>query len=202
VRQVTGTLTINLSVANTGGNSASTNTVNFVLIEQEGQAATDAQVTAALGRGAQAVAQALASGQVAGDPANLAVLLNATTGAAMVVTGDAVAANASTVRVCQTFVVPTAVCTPAPVDPGTPTDPGGPGTPGPGAVTTPVVRLIPSTPVAVSRPTTTTQALPRTGNDVVPMVTLGLAFLAAGVALQVTARARRRVVAGRQGGSG
>ena len=140
VRQVTGTLTINLGIAATGGNTAQTSTVNVVVVDQEANAASDAQVSNALGQGVRAAVQAVADGTVTGDaaldPANLAVLVNATTGSAVVVTGDAAAGNATVIAVCQTYEVPTAVCSPPqveppadpPADPGDPADPADPGT--------------------------------------------------------------------------
>ncbi|MGH9111924.1 MAG: hypothetical protein ACRDZN_06455, partial [Acidimicrobiales bacterium] len=184
------------------GNQASTNTVNFVLIEQEGVTPSETQIVTALGRGADLAAQALASGQVTGDPANLAVLVNAATGDAVVVTGDATAVNASTLALCQTYEVGPAICDPAgPVDP---VDPGAPA--GPGSPVAPVVRLIPAAPVQPGRPPVSTQPagdLPRTGSESAPLVQLGVALLAIGVALRLAAavRRRRRVVTVPPGGS-
>ena len=63
VRQVTGTLTINLGIAATGGNTAETSTVNVVVVDQQSQAASDSQVSAALGQGLRA---AVAGGRRAG----------------------------------------------------------------------------------------------------------------------------------------
>ena len=199
VRQVTGTLTINLGIAATGGNTAETSTVNVVVVDQQSQAASDSQVSAALGQGLRAAVEAFASGTLAGDtaldPANLAVLVNATTGSAVIVTGDATAQNATVIGVCQTFRVSPAVCSP-PAEPptATPVDPASPvpatlaglGTPG----ATSTVR---ATGWAPGRTTATTAgALPRTGTDTAVLVRGAVVLLVGGMALVALAGRRRR----------
>ena len=54
-----GTLTINLGIAATGGNTAQTSTVNVVVVDQEANAASDAQVSDALGQGVRAAVEAV-----------------------------------------------------------------------------------------------------------------------------------------------
>jgi hypothetical protein len=196
---VTGTLTINLGIAVTGGNSAQTSTVNVMVVDQQADAASDTQVANALGQGVRAAVEAVASGTLAGDtaldPANLAVLVNATTGAAVVVTGDASARNATVIAVCQTFEVSPAVCSP-PTSP--PTDPGTvPGTPATGTAGTPAVtggtgvrsvRAAGWTPGGSSSPA---GELPRTGSDAIPLARAGAALVLAGLVLVVAAGRRR-----------
>jgi hypothetical protein len=193
VRQVTGTLTINLGIASTGGNTAETATVNVTVVDQQSDAASEAEVSAALGQGVRAALQAVVEGQATGDaaldPANLAVLVNATTGAAMVVTGDATAVNRTNIAVCQTFEVSQAVCAPpanTPVDPEAPRpDPGGtaPSAGGTGGT---------GTPAGWSSWTGTTGQLPRTGGDTIPLAEAGVLLVAAGLLLRLVAAGRRR----------
>ena len=197
VRQVTGTLTINLGIASTGDNTAETATVNVTVVDQESEAASEAQVSAALGQGVRAALQAVVEGQATGDaaldPANLAVLVNATTGAAVVATGDATAVNRTEIAVCQTFQVSPAVCSPpteTPVDPETPVPvpgvptpappAGGTGATGTGSATGPYLGATPS------------GQLPRTGGDTVPLAEAGVLLVAAGTLLRLVAAGRRR----------
>lgn len=212
VRQVTGTLTINLGIASTGGNTAETATVNVTVVDQESQAASETQVTSALGRGLRAALQTVAEGTVTGDaaldPANLAVLINATTGAAVVVTGDATAANRTVVAVCQTFETSTAICdppgpgpapSPAPgtvpsgtIDTGTSFTPPAPGARVPVVAGTAADRYaVPAT----ARPVQAAGDLPRTGTEAATLVRVATALLAAGVVLCTAARGRRRLAA-------
>ena len=207
VRQVTGTLTINLGIAATGGNTAQTSTVNVVVVDQEANAASDAQVSNALGQGVRAAVQAVADGTVTGDaaldPANLAVLVNATTGSAVVVTGDAAAGNATVIAVCQTYEVPTAVCSPPhveppadpPADPGDPADPADPGASvgaaGTGTRTVAVGWTPGSSPGSGE--------LPRTGSDTLPLARAALVLVATG-ALLVLLGGRRRTTSRRPTG--
>lgn len=211
VRQITGTLTINLGIASTGDNTAETATVNVTVVDQEGQAASETQVSNALGRGVRAALQAVAEGSVTGDtaldPANLAVLINATTGSAVVVTGDATAANRTTIATCQTFNTSAAVCSPAPRNQpptGGPSDPSTPLPTGTGTLprTTPYV-----TGSAIGDPATagstgaTAGQLPNTGAETLPLVEVGVLLLAAGTMLRLVAAGRRRLSTGVPGGS-
>jgi hypothetical protein len=208
VRQVTGTLTINLGIASTGDNTAETATVDVVVVDQQGAAASESQVSSALGRGVRAALQAVADGAVTGDtaldPANLAVLINAATGSAVIVTGDATAGNSTTIAVCQTFETSAAVCSPTtpanpPVDPTTPTDPGTPAAPGGSgtwaapAVAPPATAATPPSGGADPRGTVeSTGSLPRTGADTLPLAEAGVVLVAAGMLLCLAAGARRR----------
>jgi hypothetical protein len=206
VRQVTGNLTINLGIASTGSNTAESTTVNVVVVDQESRAASESEVSNALGRGVRAALQAVVEGNASGDteldPANLAVLVNAATGSAVIVTGDATAANSTVIAVCQTFEVSPAVCSPVepPVTPGTPGTPGSPGTPGtPGAWTDPIARppsgsggWMPAG--GSSRGIAGTMAsLPRTGADTAPLAQAGAVLVAAGALLVAAARRRALV---------
>jgi hypothetical protein len=205
VRQITGTLTINLGIAATGGNRAQTSTVNVVVVDQQADAASDAQVSNALGQGVRAAVQAVADGTLAGDaaldPANLAVLINATTGAAVVVTGDAAAGNSTVIAVCQTFETPVAVCSP-PEPPATPPadpsgDPAATGGSGRGAGGTGAARARAVVATGWSRGVApASDELPRTGSDTVPLAQAGAVLVAAG-ALLVLAAGRRRALQGR-----
>jgi hypothetical protein len=199
VRQITGTLTINLGIASTGANTAQTATVNVTVVDQESAAASESQVSAALGQGVRAALQAVVEGQATGDaaldPANLAVLINATTGAAVVATGDATATNRTTVAMCQTFEVSAAVCRPVPAQQNFPTTPVSPGTPvsptGPGAPIGGVTGTNPGgDPSATLRHVA--GELPRTGGDALPLAELGVLLVAAGTLLQLVAAGRRR----------
>ena len=222
VRQVTGTLTINLGIASTGSNTARTGTVNVVVVDQAATPANDAQVTRAVDQGVRAAVQAAAAGapgaatgDAALDPANLAVLVNATTGAAVVVTGDARAANATVVSVCQTFEVSTAVCSPptpptppGPPDPALPAAAGGSGRPlsVASAVAAPRIRSASVASGTAHGRAQVTGDLPRTGADVAPLALAGVLLVGAGAVLVLTTgrrRALRRTVttATRGGGS-
>ena len=209
VRQVTGTLTINLGIASTGSNTAETATVNVAVIDQTGQAASDAQVESALGKGLRAALQAVVEGSATGDaaldPANLAVLVNAATGSAVVVTGDATATNATTIATCQTFATSPAVCnrsTPGDpvVPPSSPTRPVVPGvwSAAPAApATTGAAPAAGSTGTADPGPVPASSAagtLPRTGADIAPLARAGVVLLLAGLALRTAAgrHGRRR----------
>jgi hypothetical protein len=219
VRQVTGTLTIDLGIASTGSDTAENATVEVVVVNEASAAASKSEVSSAVGRGLRAALQAVVEGTATGDaaldPANLAVLVNAATGSAVIVTGDATAATSTVIAVCQTFEVSPAVCNPV-EPPGSPGDPGTPGGPGtPGTPTTPGPSGTPTTPgggpqsgaggrplvgdlggTDAGRTVGTMATFPRTGADTLPLGQAGAGLVAAG-ALLVAGAHRCRVHAHR-----
>jgi hypothetical protein len=187
VRQISGVLTVNLGVANTGANAATNRAVNVVVIDQaagassEGSlqhASTTARAVEAAGNGGSTAPQLTAGA------ANTATLLvNGATGRAVVVTGDASASNATALLVCQLVNVDASVCDPvAPEQPPTAVAPA---------------RALARASVVPSRTAAPgvrgiTGSLPRTGSETWPQVRSGAFLLLAGLSLRLLGRRVRQ----------